>query len=81
MRLIKNSIFFNQCHLDSVADSETISLAIVRELGFSVTTTVYQLMLQYDLFHFKKILIADSNPKKKLKLLLHLCVNLPPVIV
>lgn len=47
-----------------MADSETINLAIVRELGFSVTTTVYQLILQYDLFHLKKILIADSNPKK-----------------
>ena len=63
-----------------MADSETINLAIVRELGFSATTTVYQLILQYDLFHLKKILIADSDPKT-IKLLLHLCVNLPPVIV
>lgn len=47
-----------------MADSETINLAIVRELGFSATTTVYQLILKYDLFHLKKILIADSNPKK-----------------
>ena len=47
-----------------MADSRTINLAIVKELGFSATTTVNQLILQYDLFHLKKILIADSNPKK-----------------
>ena len=47
-----------------MADSETIKVAIVRGLGFSATTTVYQLILHYDLFQLKKILIADSNPKK-----------------